>query len=257
MELLFSDLSSARYERFQGRGPVSRPPQAGGGLGVTSQGPPALAAGGIPGPDLCVPRRGAPVLNNNLTFHHVLRRETRGRWATSVRPSAWRGPRTLSTQLTTKIYNKPTLVFSRPFADNDHICPTRTKRSYHPQDEVSDTNTIPTHLYVHVCSPCPKPAEHLRPCQRVLFDTPPGRGCVSVSLGSCAILCLESSRKSVLSQERQTFSVRTFVHEERSVSKVPQSVKKEIHEITNIYACLLYTSPSPRDRQKSRMPSSA
>ena len=23
------------------------------------------------------------------------------------------------------------------------------------------------------------------------------------------------------------------------------------------YACLLYTSPSPRDRQKSRMPSSA
>ena len=25
----------------------------------------------------------------------------------------------------------------------------------------------------------------------------------------------------------------------------------------NAYACLLYTSPSPRDRQKSRMPSSA
>ena len=29
------------------------------------------------------------------------------------------------------------------------------------------------------------------------------------------------------------------------------------HRIANIYACLLYTSPSPRDRQKSRMPSSA
>ena len=27
--------------------------------------------------------------------------------------------------------------------------------------------------------------------------------------------------------------------------------------ITLVYACLLYTSPSPRDRQKSRMPSSA
>ena len=27
--------------------------------------------------------------------------------------------------------------------------------------------------------------------------------------------------------------------------------------INNYYACLLYTSPSPRDRQKSRMPSSA
>ena len=28
-------------------------------------------------------------------------------------------------------------------------------------------------------------------------------------------------------------------------------------EADNIYGCLLYTSPSPRDRQKSRMPSSA
>ena len=27
--------------------------------------------------------------------------------------------------------------------------------------------------------------------------------------------------------------------------------------LVRIYACLLYTSPSPRDRQKSRMPSSA
>ena len=26
---------------------------------------------------------------------------------------------------------------------------------------------------------------------------------------------------------------------------------------SNIHSCLLYTSPSPRDRQKSRMPSSA
>ena len=27
--------------------------------------------------------------------------------------------------------------------------------------------------------------------------------------------------------------------------------------VENSYVCLLYTSPSPRDRQKSRMPSSA
>ena len=31
----------------------------------------------------------------------------------------------------------------------------------------------------------------------------------------------------------------------------------EVFLLTNIYTCLLYTSPSPRDRQKSRMPSSA
>ena len=30
-----------------------------------------------------------------------------------------------------------------------------------------------------------------------------------------------------------------------------------VDKITNISTCLLYTSPSPRDRQKSRMPSSA
>src|SRR5678810_1039746 len=28
-------------------------------------------------------------------------------------------------------------------------------------------------------------------------------------------------------------------------------------KVKSIYVCLLYTSPSPRDRQKSRMPSSA
>ena len=31
----------------------------------------------------------------------------------------------------------------------------------------------------------------------------------------------------------------------------------ELQVIRNIRVCLLYTSPSPRDRQKSRMPSSA
>ena len=29
------------------------------------------------------------------------------------------------------------------------------------------------------------------------------------------------------------------------------------NNILDVYSCLLYTSPSPRDRQKSRMPSSA
>ena len=39
----------------------------------------------------------------------------------------------------------------------------------------------------------------------------------------------------------------------------PARKKAELLGISpeNIYICLLYTSPSPRDRQKSRMPSSA
>ena len=31
----------------------------------------------------------------------------------------------------------------------------------------------------------------------------------------------------------------------------------EREDLANFISCLLYTSPSPRDRQKSRMPSSA
>ena len=36
-----------------------------------------------------------------------------------------------------------------------------------------------------------------------------------------------------------------------------QTLRKWIEEDGNYEICLLYTSPSPRDRQKSRMPSSA
>ena len=42
-------------------------------------------------------------------------------------------------------------------------------------------------------------------------------------------------------------------HEIGRVKKIFRSKKKPLVVIT----CLLYTSPSPRDRQKSRMPSSA
>ena len=38
---------------------------------------------------------------------------------------------------------------------------------------------------------------------------------------------------------------------------ISASANNEIWRYTDIHVCLLYTSPSPRDRQKSRMPSSA
>ena len=38
---------------------------------------------------------------------------------------------------------------------------------------------------------------------------------------------------------------------------IPDEITKEAGKNTQIFHCLLYTSPSPRDRQKSRMPSSA
>ena len=42
---------------------------------------------------------------------------------------------------------------------------------------------------------------------------------------------------------------------EEMIKAVLDTLKK--NQLKNSYICLLYTSPSPRDRQKSRMPSSA
>ena len=52
-----------------------------------------------------------------------------------------------------------------------------------------------------------------------------------------------------------------FSHSEESPAQM--ATEKEIefaigdHEVAELTACLLYTSPSPRDRTRSRMPSSA
>ena len=42
-----------------------------------------------------------------------------------------------------------------------------------------------------------------------------------------------------------------------ALSRLPGRLKGAVLLNTGFNACLLYTSPSPRDRQKSRMPSSA
>ena len=44
---------------------------------------------------------------------------------------------------------------------------------------------------------------------------------------------------------------------EDGISFKATDMDTEITEIVDAKTCLLYTSPSPRDRQKSRMPSSA
>ena len=55
------------------------------------------------------------------------------------------------------------------------------------------------------------------------------------------------------------FAFMKFCDESPSISKwASESIKIPYrHPFTGQYTCLLYTSPSPRDRQKSRMPSSA
>ena len=44
---------------------------------------------------------------------------------------------------------------------------------------------------------------------------------------------------------------------DRSFPDAPAQLRKKYVKDFYLHFCLLYTSPSPRDRQKSRMPSSA
>ena len=48
-----------------------------------------------------------------------------------------------------------------------------------------------------------------------------------------------------------------FYHSESGILNCGPLAEEGNEDIDLINACLLYTSPSPRDRQKSRMPSSA
>ena len=48
-----------------------------------------------------------------------------------------------------------------------------------------------------------------------------------------------------------------LIHYNKSKLKAEKLKKELSNKGTKVYFCLLYTSPSPRDRQKSRMPSSA
>ena len=53
------------------------------------------------------------------------------------------------------------------------------------------------------------------------------------------------------SGEKQKLSVLRMVLTEMKYEQAKTDISKDLDD------CLLYTSPSPRDRQKSRMPSSA
>ena len=49
-----------------------------------------------------------------------------------------------------------------------------------------------------------------------------------------------------------------YLNDDKNIQSIHNSLSENV--ISNFhlpYSCLLYTSPSPRDRQKSRMPSSA
>ena len=52
-------------------------------------------------------------------------------------------------------------------------------------------------------------------------------------------------------------NIGTIGHVDHGKTTLTAAITKVLSERVEGNACLLYTSPSPRDRQKSRMPSSA
>ena len=52
-----------------------------------------------------------------------------------------------------------------------------------------------------------------------------------------------------------SFQLKKLLFQDNQLSKFLTGLQIILTE--GVYVCLLYTSPSPRDRQKSRMPSSA
>ena len=68
---------------------------------------------------------------------------------------------------------------------------------------------------------------------------------------ACAIACSKQGAKVVLSARREE----KLKEVQAQLSDPSEILTLDVTDMSSI--CLLYTSPSPRDRQKSRMPSSA
>ena len=59
------------------------------------------------------------------------------------------------------------------------------------------------------------------------------------------------------SRSRGETDVKGAIREAKDAASMITNINYKLNHDTWLYNCLLYTSPSPRDRQKSRMPSSA
>ena len=72
---------------------------------------------------------------------------------------------------------------------------------------------------------------------------------------------LELARFALSPEQRRAVDSLFSQFKERHITIKPSLCKllalADSHQLVHLGTCLLYTSPSPRDRQKSRMPSSA
>ena len=79
---------------------------------------------------------------------------------------------------------------------------------------------------------------------------------ITTLLGSCVSCCLWDPIAGVGGMNHMLLARGDSGDEMNNLAGV-NAMEVVINELIKLGACLLYTSPSPRDRQKSRMPSSA
>ena len=86
-----------------------------------------------------------------------------------------------------------------------------------------------------------------------------GSGYTVLTLSPASDTCLTSFTDAMLKAGHEPssklISIVNLVPGSKKEKLIPSILSKV--EVTMVTSCLLYTSPSPRDRQKSRMPSSA
>eukprot|EP01017_Pseudomicrothorax_dubius_P018699 TRINITY_DN20644_c0_g1_i1.p1 TRINITY_DN20644_c0_g1~~TRINITY_DN20644_c0_g1_i1.p1 ORF type:complete len:190 (-),score=42.74 TRINITY_DN20644_c0_g1_i1:10-579(-) len=80
---------------------------------------------------------------------------------------------------------------------------------------------------------------------------------ISISLRSPSGELTQLKAKCSFSSEKDLGNPSSFWKELQNVPTLLSLVEGKVHYLIDMQGCLLYTSPSPRDRQKSRMPSSA
>ena len=85
------------------------------------------------------------------------------------------------------------------------------------------------------------------------------RELISNASDACDKLRFEALDKAALYEDAPNLEVRVaFDAEAKTITITDNGIGLSAEEaVANLGTCLLYTSPSPRDRQKSRMPSSA
>ena len=89
-----------------------------------------------------------------------------------------------------------------------------------------------------------------------------GRGCLAGPVFAAAVILPKKFNHPLLNDSKkltkaQRNTLRPIIEEKAIAWAVGKVNPKEIDKINILNACLLYTSPSPRDATLSRMPSSA